>query len=207
MQREAANRRAVGIEEAQRQRRLVRCSPAGRLKKTAAPYAGLSPNSGIEKFGAAVGIATARRFRREELQARNRLRFARAPAARSSARLSRIQNARPCVAATSSPSRASIARSRTCTPGRFSVNGCHVRAAVEADVGRAARAGKEQARLARILTHDEDVLVGRQSAGHRRPMRAVVGRLVDVRMVVVPHVARRREIGGALVRYARARSS
>src|SRR5580700_11648446 len=74
-----------------------------------------------------------------------------------------------------------------------------LRAAVEADVRGAPRPGKEQARFARILPYDEDVLIGRKAVRQRGPMRAVVGRFVDVRMKVVPHVARCGEIGRTLL--------
>ncbi len=70
--------------------------------------------------------------------------------------------------------------------------------AVEADVHRVLRPQEEELRVARILPHGEDVLVGRQAVGHRRPVLAVVGGLEHVGREVVPHVPLHREEGGPL---------
>ena len=60
-------------------------------------------------------------------------------------------------------------------------------AAVVADVDGAARPREEQPRFAGVLTHDQNVLIARQALSDPGPVRAVVGRLICIRVEVVPH--------------------
>ena len=97
---------------------------------------------------------------------------------------------------TTSPCRVSIAMSRTCNARQIQRERLPARAAVEARRTRVLFVPAKSTRgLARILPHGKDVLIVRQSGRHRRPVRAVVRRLEHVGMEVVPHVARRRQIG------------
>ena len=64
-------------------------------------------------------------------------------------------------------------------------------AAIETEIRRRARPGEQQIGLVRVLPHALDVLALRQPGGDLRPVLAVVGGLVHVRVEVVPVISTR----------------
>ena len=117
---------------------------------------------------------------------------------------SRIQNARPCVATTtSSPF---TTRSVTGTAGRLRCSGPPGVAVVERHVDAGLGAGEQQAAPLRVLADDAHEGVGGEARRRQAPGGAEVGRDVDVGAVVVELVAVHREVRRARRRAARRRS-